>query len=218
MTGIRVAAAVTFLLALPRSAAAQDGVAVARRAASAYAALATFQADFEQVIADPMIGTYTSHGHLTQSGSGKLSMRFSDPKGDAIVMDGKWIWLYTPSTTPGQVLKLAMAGGDGFGPNVVGWLLDRPAERYQVRYVRADTIGGRATDVIALSPRSPSMPFTEATLWLDRRDALPRRLEIIERSGTRRTLALDHVKADGKVAAGVFQFTVPSGVRVVDQN
>jgi outer membrane lipoprotein carrier protein len=211
-------AAALLAFALPRPAAAQDGVAVVRRAAAAYAALATFQADFDQVIADPMIGTYTSHGHLVQSGNAKLSMRFSDPKGDEIVMDGRWIWVYTPSTTPGQVLKLAIAGGDGFGPNVVGWLLDRPAERYQVRYVRADTVGGRTADVIALSPRSPEMPFTEATIWLDRLDALPRRLEVIERSGTRRTLALNRVKANGKVSAGTFRFEVPAGVRVVDQN
>lgn len=199
-------------------AAAQDGVAVAERAARSYAALSAFQADFTQVIADPMIGTFTSKGRLTQAGNSRLAMRFTDPDGDAIVMDGKWIWLYTPSTTPGQVLKVAIAGGDGFGPNVVAWLLDRPAERYNVRYVRSDTLGGRPSDVIALSPKAPGMPFTEATLWLDRQDALPRRIELIERSGARRTLALDHVRANPRLSASLFRFDVPAGVRVVDQN
>lgn len=210
-------AALSFL-APARPVAAQDGVAVVQRAATAYAALSAFQADFVQVIADPMIGTFTSKGRLTQSGTNKLAMRFTDPNGDAIVMDGKWIWVYTPSTTPGQVLRVAIAGGDGFGPNVVGWLLDRPAQRYEVKYVRADTLAGRVADVVALSPRDPSMPFTEATLWIDRRDALPRRLEIIERSGSRRTLALDKVRADPRVASDVFRFTPPAGVRVVDQD
>ncbi|MGH7533484.1 MAG: LolA family protein, partial [Gemmatimonadales bacterium] len=70
----------------------------------------------------------------------------------------------------------------------------------------------------ALSPRDPSMPFTEATLWLDRRDALPRRLEIIERSGSRRTLSLDKVRADPRVSSDVFRFTPPAGVRIVDQD
>ncbi|MGH7590225.1 MAG: LolA family protein, partial [Gemmatimonadales bacterium] len=103
------------LLAPAVPVAAQDGVAVVRRAAAAYGALSAFQADFVQVIADPMIGTFTSKGRLTQSGTNKLAMRFTDPNGDAIVMDGKWIWVYTPSTTPGQVLRVAIAGGDGFG-------------------------------------------------------------------------------------------------------
>ena len=206
------------LLAPVAPVAAQDGIAVVQRAAAAYGALSAFQADFVQVIADPMIGTFTSKGRLTQAGTNKLAMRFTDPNGDAIVMDGKWIWVYTPSTTPGQVLKVAITGGDGFGPNVVGWLLDRPAQRYEVKYVRADTLAGRVADVIALSPRDPGMPFTEATLWLDRRDALPRRLEIIERSGSRRTLSLDKVRADPKVASDVFRFTPPAGVRIVDQD
>ncbi|MFI5235375.1 MAG: outer membrane lipoprotein carrier protein LolA [Gemmatimonadales bacterium] len=214
----RAAIAAILLASIPHAALAQDGIAVVQRAARAYAALNAFQADFQQVIADPMIGTFTSRGRLTQSGTSKLSMRFSDPKGDMIIMDGRWIWVYTPSTTPGQVLKLAISGGDGFGPNVVSWLLDRPAERYHVRYVRADTTGGMNADVIALGPKDPGMPFTEATLWLDRRDALPRRLEIIERSGSRRTLSLDKVRADPKVASDVFRFTPPAGVRVVDQD
>lgn len=215
----RAAALVALTMCLPAARLlAQDGVAVVQRAATAYAGLTAFQADFVQVIADPMIGTFTSKGRLTQAGSSKLAMRFSDPDGDAIVMDGKWIWVYTPSTTPGQVLKVAIAGGDGFGPNVVSWLLDRPAQRYDVKYVRADTIAGRVADVIALSPKDPNMPFTEATLWLDRRDALPRRLEIIERSGSRRTLDLDRVRADPKLSPDVFRFTPPAGVRVVDQD
>lgn len=219
MTLRRLVPLAAFLLAAPAvPLVAQDGVAVVQRAATAYAALSAFQADFVQVIADPMIGTFTSKGRLTQSGANKLAMRFTDPDGDAIVMDGTWIWVYTPSTTPGQVLKAAIAGGDGFGPNVVAWLLDRPAQRYQVRYVRADTLSGHVTDVVALSPRDPNMPFTEATLWLDRHDALPRRLEVIERSGSRRTLALDHVLADPRVRPSVFRFTPPAGVRVVDQN
>lgn len=219
MTFFRAAvlAALSAGLPTPRVA-AQDGVAVIQRAAAAYAGLTAFQADFVQVIADPMIGTFTSKGRLTQAGTSKLAMRFTDPDGDAIVMDGTWIWVYTPSTTPGQVLKVAIAGGDGFGPNVVSWLLDRPAQRYDVKYVRADTLAGRVADVIALSPKDPNMPFTEATIWLDRRDALPRRLEIIERSGSRRTLALDRVRADPKLPRDIFRFVPPSGVRVVDQD
>ncbi|HEU4763352.1 MAG TPA: outer-membrane lipoprotein carrier protein LolA [Gemmatimonadales bacterium] len=216
MIRARLAAAALLLAAAPLR--AQDGIAVVRRAARAYAALPAFQADFQQVIADPMIGTYTSRGRLVQAGTSRLAMRFTDPKGDAIVMDGKWSWVYTPSTTPGQVLRFPIRGGDGFGPNVVGWLLDRPAERYDVRYVRTDTTDGVATDVVALGPKSPEMPFTEATLWLARSDALPRRLEIVERSGTRRTLILSHLRTAPKVGAATFRFDVPSGVRIVDQD
>jgi outer membrane lipoprotein-sorting protein len=54
-------------------------------------------------------------------------------------------------------------------------------------------------------------------LWLDREDALPRRLEITEQSGALRTLSLSKLRVNQKVPDDIFQFKVPSGVRVVDQ-
>jgi outer membrane lipoprotein-sorting protein len=61
------------------------------------------------------------------------------------------------------------------------------------------------------------MPFTEAVIWLDREDALPRRLEIHEQSGATRTLLLARLRVNQKVPDRIFTFKVPSGARVVDQ-
>jgi outer membrane lipoprotein-sorting protein len=54
-------------------------------------------------------------------------------------------------------------------------------------------------------------------VWLDRDDALPRRLEISERRGGVRTITLSHVRANTALPADAFAFTVPDGVRIVDQ-
>lgn len=200
------------------TAARQDEAAVlVERAARAYRALKSFHADFRQVIADSMVGTFESRGRLVQAGAAYLSMRFSDPPGEAIVMDGERIWVYTPSTTPGQVLRLAIPTDPIFGPNLLAWILTNPAERYQSRYLRADAVGGRAADVIAMTPVDASLPFTEAIVWLDRYDFLPRRLEIRERGGQRRTLTLSGVEVDRRTSASTFRFAVPGGVRVIDQ-
>jgi outer membrane lipoprotein carrier protein len=194
-----------------------DPAPILARASSVFQGLASYQADFKQQIADSMIGTFESRGHLVQAGTSKLAMRFDSPKGEAIVMDGSHVWVYTPSTAPGQVIRMPLPSGPTFGPNVLAWLLDRPAERYRSRYVRADQLGGRPMDVITLVPVDPALPFTDATLWLDRADALPRRLEIHERSGSARTLTLSSVRVNGHLADDTFRFVVPSGVRVVDQ-
>jgi outer membrane lipoprotein-sorting protein len=61
------------------------------------------------------------------------------------------------------------------------------------------------------------MPFSRATVWLDRADGLPRRMEIEELSGQRRTLTLHNLRVNPPVAAKTFTFDVPDGVRVVDQ-
>ena len=205
-------------LACTTAAQAQDGGEVIGRAARVYRSLASLQADFDQVIDNPMIDSAESKGTLVQAGNAKLAMRFTDPPGEAIVIDGKHVWVYTPSTVPGQVLRLKVpSGGPAYGYNLLAWLLDRPAERYRASYLRSERAGGRTTDVIKLVPAVPDMPFTEAVIWLDREDALPRRLEIHEQSGTTRTLRLARLRVNQKVPEQTFTFKVPPGARVVDQ-
>jgi outer membrane lipoprotein carrier protein len=202
----------------PAKGAAQDAQTIIGRAARVYRSLASLQADFVQMIDNPMIDSAESRGTLVQAGPAKLAMRFSDPAGEAIVVDGEHVWVYTPSTVPGQVVRLSVpSGGPVYGYNLLAWLLDRPAERYRPSYLKSERIDGRTTDAIQLVPAVPDLPFTKAVVWIDREDALPRRLEIHEESGATRTLRLSHIRVNQSVPASTFQFKVPQGVRVVDQ-
>lgn len=215
---MRVFAFLALALLSGSPAVAQDAPAIIGRAARVYRSLASLRADFVQVIDNPMIDSAQSKGTLVQAGPAKLAMRFSDPPGEAIVIDGEHVWVYTPSTVPDQVVRLSVPnGGPVYGYNLLAWFLDRPAERYRASYLRAERIGGRTTDVIQLIPAVPNLPFTKAVVWIDREDALPRRLEIHEESGATRTLSLSHIRVNQSLAARTFQFTVPKGVRVVDQ-
>jgi outer membrane lipoprotein carrier protein len=202
----------------PARLSAQDAKAIVSRAALAYRSLSALRADFDQAIENQMIGNAESKGVLIQAGEARLSMRFSDPPGEAIVIDGRWVWVYTPSTTPGQVLRIPVpSGGPVYGYNLLAWLLDRPTERYNSSYLRADRLDNRAMDVVEMIPTVPDMPFSRATVWLDRSDGLPRRMEIEELSGQRRTLTLHNLRINQPVSPKAFTFDVPAGVRVVDQ-
>lgn len=198
---------------------AQNAADVVGRSARVYRSLSSLRADFEQRIDDPLIDTaLTSRGTLVQSGQSKLSMRFTTPPDDRIIIDGEHVWVYTPSTTPGQVLRLALpSGGPVYGFNVLSWILDRPSERYRMRYLRADHLAGSSVEVVELVPDVPDLPFSKAVVWLDRDDALPRRLEITERLGGTRTITLSHLRANDAVADSTFTFSVPRGVHVIDQ-
>ena len=208
----------TLTLFSPSKGAAQDAEAIIGRAARVYRSLASLQADFVQMIDNPMIDSAESRGTLVQAGPAKLAMRFSDPPGEAIVVDGEHVWVYTPSTVPGQVVRLSVpSGGPVYGYNLLAWLLDRPAERYRPSYLKSERIDGRTTDAIQLVPAVPDLPFSKAVVWIDREDALPRRLEIHEESGATRTLSLSHIRVNQSMPASTFQFKVPEGVRVVDQ-
>jgi outer membrane lipoprotein carrier protein len=201
-----------------RSLRAQDAQSIVGRSSRVYRSLASLSADFVQIIDNPMIDSAKSKGVLIQAGPSKLSMRFTDPPGEAVVIDGEHVWVYTPSTVPGQVLRLAVpSGGPVYGYNLLAWLLDRPAERYTAKYLRQEKVGNGTMDVVELIPAVPDLPFDRAVLWLDREDALPRRLEITEKSGALRTLALSKLRVNRKVPDDTFKFQVPSGARVVDQ-
>ena len=208
--------ALTLLTASP--AGAQDAQAIIGRAARIYRSLASLRADFVQVIDNPMIDSAESKGTLAQAGPDKLAMRFTEPAGEAIVIDGKHVWVYTPSTVPGQVIRMGIpSGGPAYGYNLLAWLLDRPAERYKASYIRNERLSGRVTDVIELVPAVPDLPFEKALIWIDQENALPRRLEIHEPSGATRTLDLSKIRVNEQLPAQTFTFKVPNGARVVDQ-
>ncbi|MDZ4675454.1 MAG: outer membrane lipoprotein carrier protein LolA [Gemmatimonadota bacterium] len=205
------------LLAGTGSLGAQDATRIVGRAGQVYRNLTSLRAQFTQTISDRMIGDFDSKGTLVQAGNNHLLMQFSDPEGDRITLDGTHAWIYTPSSAPGQVIRVAIPSDPVYGANVVAWILDRPTERYQSTWLRVEAVAGRPADVVAMVPLSSSLPFTGVTVWLDQADALPRRIEIQETSGAKRTLVLSRIQTNTTVPAATFRFTPPSGVRIINQ-
>jgi outer membrane lipoprotein carrier protein len=213
-----LALTVAGLLANPARLSAQDPWPVLDHASAAYQRAQTFAADFVQIVANPMLGEPdTTRGRLYQQRPSRFAMRFTRPRGDRIVADGKWLWLYTPSTTPGQVIRSRIPENGTTGPNLIGQFVERARERYGARYVRADSTAAGWVDVIALTPRDSSLPYSAAVVWVGRGDGLVRRLEITESGGQQRVVILSNLKENAAVAAREFRFTPPASVQVVDQ-
>lgn len=197
---------------------AQDPWPILDRASAAYQTIATLSADFVQVVANPMIGAPdTTRGKLHQMRPSRFAMRFTYPKGDRIVADGRYLWLYTPSTTPGQVIRSRIPDVGTTGPNLIGQFVEHPRERYSARYLRADSLPDGWADVVALTPKQDDQPYRDAVIWVDRDDGLVRRIEITETSSQRRTVILTKLKVNAGAPGREFTFAPPGGVRVVDQ-
>ncbi|MGH7606909.1 MAG: LolA family protein [Gemmatimonadales bacterium] len=198
----------------------QDPWPILDRATQAYDTVRNFAADFVQIIDNPMLGAPdTTRGRMFQSRPNHFAMRFADPRGDRIVADGRHLWLYTPSSTPGQVIRTAIPGTGATGPNLIGQFVERPRERYEARLVRTDSLPDGVADVVRLVPRAtaPDLAYSEATVWITRDDGLIRRIEIVETSGQRRTVVLRGLAVNRGVAPQEFRFVPPAGSRVVDQ-
>lgn len=196
----------------------QDPWTILDHASSAYQAVQTLTADFVQVITNPMIGEPdTTRGRLFQQKPNRFAMRFTEPAGDRIVADGRYLWLYTPSTTPGQVIRSRIPETGTTGPNLIGQFVERPRERYTARFVRSDSTASGWVDVVALTPRDTSLPYSGAVLWVGRGDGLVRRIEISEGNGQQRAIGLRQMQMNVAVPAREFRFALPARVTIVDQ-
>lgn len=198
---------------------AQAPEAVVQRAVKAYSKIKTIRASFTQTVTNPLTGSdVASRGEMQQSIPGRLSIEFSDPAGDRIVADGKVVWLYLPSTNPGQVIR-AHVGDNGRAnvPDVTSWFLDSPQTRYKMTSAGTASIAGHATHVVKLVSIDSTIPFQRATVWIDDDDALIRQFETTDANGLSRRITITSIQPNAKLDAGIFAFVPPGGVRVIDQ-
>ena len=201
----------------PRSAHAQDAGAILDRAVATYGTVTTLRADFVQRISDPMLGSdETSRGEFLQQRPNKFAMRWRVPRGDLILSDGQYLWVFLPSSTPNQVVRTALSGRTGETGDLVAEFLDRPRDRFTFAYERAEAVGGRIADVLALTPKDRNTAYRRVMIWIDRQDNLIRQAEIAEASGAVRRITFDRLRVNQAIAASTFSFRPPSGARVVD--
>ncbi len=198
---------------------AQSPEATVQRAVKAYSKIETIRASFTQVITNPLTGSdMESRGEMQQRIPGRLSIKFTEPAGDRIVANGKTVWLYLPSTTPGQVIR-AHVGVHARAnvPDVTSWFLDSPEKRYRMSDAGKATIAGHATHAVALVSIDSTIPFQRATVWIDDDDALIRQFQTTDANGLTRRITITAIRPNAKLDEGVFAFVPPKGVRIVDQ-
>lgn len=190
------------------------GLVILDQAAARYSGVETLCADFVQRLSIPLLGAErTGSGRVCQARPNLFAMRFDDPEGDAIVVDGESAWVYYPSNDPKQVLKTSAqrsAGGHDFHRE----FLENPEVKYDVAYEAADEVGGVPTHRLRLIPKGRA-PYRAAVVWIDRGDPVLRRVRIEEENGNVRTITLSNVEFDAAPEDGWFTFTPPEGALVI---
>lgn len=189
------------------------------RAVSAWAKVRTARGTFEQSVMNPLTGsTASARGTYAQERPNHLAIRFSPPAADAIVSDGLALWIYLPSSAPGQVIKRPASERGSVPIDITGQFLDDPRAKYDISTAGTKTIDGHAAHGLTLVPkRSFPAAFSTATVWVDDDDSLIRDFEETESSGVVRHVHLTTLEPNASVDRSAFTFAVPKGVRVVDQ-
>jgi len=195
---------------------AQSADSVLARAQRAYDGMTTLRAAFSQTLTNPMLGgPEQSRGVLFLQPPGRFAMRFTEPSGDRVVADGQWLWVYTPSSVPDQVIRQPIPTSGANTPNLFAQFVDQPLERYRASYVGSDTVATEPVDLVRLVPKGNDVPFREAVIGISRRDGWMRRLSLVEESGQRRVLTFQRLDINQLIPPGELRFSVPRGTRVI---
>ena len=208
---------VAISLAFASPLAAQTADATLQKAVDTYAAMKSVRASFEQTIENPVTGTkMVARGEIQQRRPNQLSVRFTDPKGDQIIADGSAVWVYLPSSNPGQVFKQPVNSGSAAMLDPASELLRSPRTRYTITDAGTARLGERSTRVLNLVPKS-EMGFARATVWIDPADGTLRQFEVVDANGLSRRVRLTNIRMNAATEASAFRFTPPAGVKVFEQ-
>jgi chaperone LolA len=196
---------------------AVEALSLLEATAANYEHVDQFCADFTQRLSVPLLGDErTGTGQMCQARPNKFAMRFSDPEGDLVVVDGEWVWLYYPSLDPNQVIRFAVADASG-SYDFHKEFLEDPATKYEVTYEALDEIAGRRAHRLRLVPRARSS-YEAAVIWIDEQDPVLRQVRIEDENGTVRTITLERVDLEPvALDDSWFTFTPPPGAQVISR-
>jgi outer membrane lipoprotein carrier protein len=204
------------LATAPATARAQSADAIIDRAVAAYGHLNSMRADFRQTLTNPLTGsTQITSGTILRKKPNFLSINFES--GDRVAADGSTLWVYLPSSTPGQVIRMPYTGGNASAVDPAEQFLNSPRARFTVTSAGAATVAGRPTHAVTLVPKRPNANFTTAKVWIDDADSSIRQFDVENASGLKRHVVITSFTANPALSASSFKFSVPKGAKIVDQ-
>lgn len=196
---------------------AQTPEAIMDRAVANYASMKTLRAEFRQTITNPLTGTTSvSRGEMLRRQPNLLAINFANPRGDRIVADGKAVWVYLPSSAPGQVLRLTSSSKTAGNIDPGSLFLTSPRTRYTIAGGGTEVVNGSRTNVLILTPKTQSSPFTKAKVWVDAGTGAVRQFEATEPSGLTRLVVITRLTPNVAIERSAFSFTPPPNARILD--
>jgi len=194
----------------------QDANEILRRVETTAAGIRTLEADFTQNLRVPLLNSdQSSAGKLYQRKPDRFLMRFTQPAGDVMVADGRYFWIYYPSSDRTQVIRTSIAQG-GEQADFQRQFLSNATDRFVATLNGQEAVSGRQTWALTLVPRRQS-PYKVVRVWVDQQDYLVRRFEMTEENNSVRRVELSNIKVNQPIADALFTFTPPAGTHVFDQ-
>ena len=203
--------------AIPISARAQSADAIIDRAVAAYARLNSMRAEFTQTLTNPLTGnSQTTSGVILRKKPNLLSIAFES--GDRVTADGSTLWVFLPSSVPGQVMRMPYTGTNASTVDPAEQFLNAPRTRFTVTSSGTANVSGRATHAVTLVPKRANAGFTSAKVWIDDADSSIRQFDVESANGLKRHVVITSFTPNPELGKSTFRFAVPKGAKIVDQS
>lgn len=150
----------------------------------------------------------TAHGDCNIERPGRFRWNYTDPYKQVIVSDSHKLWIYDEDLAQVTVNDVN-AGAPGTPAELLSAEFE-VATRYDVKHLGIKD----GVDWYSLHPKDAKSQFQEVELGLA--DGEVKAMRLKDNLGQTTRLAFDAVKRNVPMAAGLFQFTVPAGVDVVE--
>ena len=217
LVSLPIAARAQSAVSLPSTPSNQGADLIIDRAVAAYARLNSMRAEFRQTLTNPLTGTtQTTSGVILRKKPNLLNIKFES--GDRVAADGSTLWVYLPSSLPGQVVRMPYTGSNTSAVDPADQFLNSPRTRFNVTSSGAATVSGRATHAVTLVPKRANSAFTSAKIWIDDNDSSIRQFDVETASGLRRHVVITSFTANPELNRSSFRFSVPKGAKIVDQS
>jgi outer membrane lipoprotein carrier protein len=201
---------------LPISARAQSADAIIDRAVAAYARLNSMRAEFKQTLSNPLTGnSQTTSGVILRKKPNLLSITFES--GDRVAADGSTLWVFLPSSVPGQVMRMPYTGSNASTVDPAEQFLNAPRTRFAVTSSGTANVSGRATHAVTLVPKRANAGFTSAKVWIDDADSSIRQFDVESANGLKRHVVITSFTPNPELSKSTFRFAVPKGAKIVEQ-
>lgn len=190
---------------------ATPGAAALREVAGLLLGLDTYRADFEQT--QDWVGMEApaaARGTLSLCRPNRFRIEYEEPKGHLQVSDGTRVWTWVPEN--GEVLLARLSDGPGGSGDPLRWVLENGRAESEVL---TETIDGGPARVIALIPAEGS-GLKRVRLWTRPGSPDLIRYEYEDDGGNRTLYRLTRTRKNPPLEAGLFRFTPPPGVPVVE--
>ncbi|MEW5974207.1 MAG: outer membrane lipoprotein carrier protein LolA [Acidobacteriota bacterium] len=165
-----------------------------------------------KVINDESVENGKLFYQLSKQGS-RARLEYEEPKDKTLLIDKGKALIYEARIKRLQEYDLGKNRDvsdfllTGFGSTVT------LTKRYEVSFVREETLNGTPTSLLDLKPRSDSSVFTRVELWIEHNRWIPIQTRLHETSGDHLTIQFDNLKINPGIPDRMFKLSVPSDVQ-----